>query len=69
MVVPAGTFETLIVDIEPLDGEEGGMKLHVTRQAPHRVVKAAGKLPAQMGGGKVTTELKSMTGPEKVGAR
>jgi hypothetical protein len=70
VTVPAGTFETFVVDIEPIDGEnDGAMKLHVTRQAPHQVVKAEGKLPLRMGGGSVTTELKAMSPAEKVGSR
>jgi hypothetical protein len=68
--VPAGTFEALVVETEPLDGEEGGRTtLHVTREAPHRVVKSSAKLPAQMGGGTMTSELKSVASAEKVGAK
>jgi hypothetical protein len=68
MVVPAGSFETFVVNVEPLDGDEGGtMKLNVTRQAPHRVVKAETKLPLQMGGGKISTELKTLTEGVTVG--
>lgn len=68
--VPAGTFETLVVEVEPLDGDETGKTtFHVTRAAPHRVVKSAAKLPAQMGGGTMTSELKSVASLEKVGAK
>ncbi len=68
--VPAGTFETLVVEIEPLDGDETGKTTyHLTREAPHRVVKSASKLPAQMGGGLMTSELKSLASLEKVGSK
>ena len=55
--VPAGAFETWRVAIEPLDGEGGDQTLWVTREAPRLVVRSEGKLPPQMGGGAVTTEL------------
>ena len=68
--VPAGTFDALVVETEPLDGEEGGRTtLHVTREAPHRVVKSSARLPAQMGGGTMSSELKSVASAEKVGAK
>lgn len=70
LTVAAGTFETLIVEIEPVDGEaDGQMTLHVTRDLPHRVVKSSAKMPAQMGGGTMSLELKSVATAEKVGAR
>jgi len=54
----AGTFDTYVVSLEPLDGEEGGTAtLHVMQDAPHFVVKASVKLPAMMGGGQSKVEL------------
>lgn len=55
--VPAGSFEAYRVAIDPLDGEGGERVLWVTREAPRVVVKAEGKLPPQMGGGTVASEL------------
>jgi dipeptidyl aminopeptidase/acylaminoacyl peptidase len=54
----AGTFETWIVALSPLDGDESGTAtLNVTRDAPHLVVRGTTKLPAMMGGGTQETEL------------
>ena len=55
--VPAGSFETWKLALEPLDGEGGAQTLWVTRDEPRLVVKTEGKLPPQMGGGPVGTEL------------
>jgi hypothetical protein len=55
--VPAGAFETWRVAIQPLDDEGGEQSLWVTREEPRLVVRSEGKLPPQMGGGAVTTEL------------
>ncbi|HSL83069.1 MAG TPA: hypothetical protein VLF66_09845, partial [Thermoanaerobaculia bacterium] len=64
--VPAGSFETYRVAIEPLDGEGGGQTLWVTKDGPRRVVKGEGKLPPTMGGGTIVTELTG-TGAEAAG--
>ena len=54
----AGTFETWIVTLSPLDGDESGTAtLNVTRDAPHLVVRGTLKLPAMMGSGTQQTEL------------
>ncbi len=59
---PAGTFETLVVQIDPLDGDEGGTTtLHVTTAAPHYAVQGVSKLPAAMGGGTMKVTLTSMS--------
>jgi dipeptidyl aminopeptidase/acylaminoacyl peptidase len=55
--VPAGSFETFRVAIDPLDGEGGEQVLWVSREAPRVVVRSEGKLPPQMGGGTVVSEL------------
>lgn len=48
----AGTFETLRVDLTPLDDDPaGGGTLHLMKGAPHYLVTSETKLPAQMGGG------------------
>ncbi|MDH3455537.1 MAG: DUF3108 domain-containing protein [Gemmatimonadota bacterium] len=54
----AGTFETWVVTLTPLDGDESGSAtLNVTRDAPHLVVRGTTKLPAMMGGGMQETTL------------
>lgn len=50
------SFETFKVEIKPTEGEEGGSTLWITKDT-HRAVKMENKLPAQMGGGIVTSEL------------
>jgi dipeptidyl aminopeptidase/acylaminoacyl peptidase len=48
----AGTFETFVVQVTPQDGDPGGTAtFHVTKDAPHLVVKSEAKLPLMMGGG------------------
>ena len=55
--VPAGTYETWRVEVEPLDGEGGPMTVWVSQDPPRTLVKAASELPAAMGGGTVETVL------------
>jgi dipeptidyl aminopeptidase/acylaminoacyl peptidase len=58
VTTPAGTFETFVVTLSPLDGDEGGTAmLHVTRDAPHVIVRGTVKLPAMMGSGTQEVEL------------
>jgi dienelactone hydrolase len=58
----AGAFETWVVTLAPLDGDESGAAtLHVTRDAPHVVVRGTVKLPAMMGGGTQDLELTGRT--------
>jgi dipeptidyl aminopeptidase/acylaminoacyl peptidase len=57
VTVPAGTFETFVVEMSPLGDASGGGVLRVLQQAPHHVVKGEDVLPASMGGGKMRTEL------------
>jgi dipeptidyl aminopeptidase/acylaminoacyl peptidase len=61
VTVPAGTFDTFRVVVEPIDGEGGGAAYSVTRQEPRIVVRTETKLPAMMGGGTAVTELTSRT--------
>lgn len=54
----AGTFDTFVVQLLPLDGEESGTStLHVMKDAPHHVVRREFRLPASMGGGNGQKEL------------
>ena len=68
--VKAGSFDTWVVEVVPLDGDDSGTAtFHVTRAAPHQLVTASGKLPAMMGGGTLKTELTSVASGESVGSR
>jgi dipeptidyl aminopeptidase/acylaminoacyl peptidase len=61
LAVAAGSFPVYVVAITPLDGETGGTAtLHVMKSAPHHVVKSTTKMPAMMGGGDMTSELKAI---------
>jgi len=56
--VDAGSFETMTVELTSLDGNDAGTgTYHMMADAPHHVVKAETKLPAQLGGGMATKEL------------
>jgi dipeptidyl aminopeptidase/acylaminoacyl peptidase len=69
VTVKAGQFETLVVQIEPLDGDEAGKgTVHVRKDAPHQVIKSEYKMGASMGGGVINSELTSMAGA-MVGSR
>jgi hypothetical protein len=46
--------------VEPIDGEGGGQTLWLKREPPRVLVKAETKLPPQMGGAMVTSELQSL---------
>ncbi len=55
--VPAGSFETLRVELEPRDGTDGGKTLWVSRETPRLLVQAENRLPADLGGTVTTTVL------------
>ncbi|QKK01350.1 MAG: alpha/beta fold hydrolase [Pseudomonadota bacterium] len=55
--VPAGEYDAWKVDLEAIDGEGGDLTLWVSAEPPRMVLRAAGHLPAQMGGGEYRTEL------------
>jgi dipeptidyl aminopeptidase/acylaminoacyl peptidase len=57
ITVPAGTFDTFEVALEPLDGEGGGGTLWLATEEPWFVVKALLNLPPAMGGGTATMRL------------
>ena len=58
LTVPAGTFNTLRVEVAPLDGNPTGtMTLWIDAAAPHVTVKSEARLPDVMGGGTITTVL------------
>ena len=67
--VDAGSFETLTVELTSLDGNDAGTGTHhVMADAPHHVVKAETKLPAQLGGGTATKVLTAV-GPVSTRSR
>ena len=58
--VPAGSFETFVVETARADGEAGGGTIYLSAGAPHIPVKVLTRLPAQMGGGTATMVLESV---------
>jgi dipeptidyl aminopeptidase/acylaminoacyl peptidase len=58
--VPAGSFETVELVVEPLDGEGGGGTRWVTADAPSVVVRSEETLPPRMGGGTAVAELTAL---------
>jgi dipeptidyl aminopeptidase/acylaminoacyl peptidase len=56
VTVPAGTFETYVVETRPADGSPGAT-MWVRVDEPRVVVRSHTRLPAQMGGGTATSEL------------
>jgi len=54
---PAGTFDAIVAEIHPLDGEPGKMTYWISTGAPVRVVKTESHMPPEMGGGLITAEL------------
>jgi hypothetical protein len=57
VTVPAGRFDTFVLEMRPLGDASGGGVMRVLQQAPHHVVTGDYVLPASMGGGKMRTEL------------
>lgn len=57
--IPAGKFDSYKIRIKSLDGDGSEQTLFITKKQPHLLVKSIVNLPAMMGGGTVTTELKS----------
>jgi dipeptidyl aminopeptidase/acylaminoacyl peptidase len=56
----AGTYDALVVELKPLDGDEAGTStFRVMKEAPHYVVLSEFRLPATMGGGTGNKELTS----------
>jgi dienelactone hydrolase len=58
--VPAGTYEVVELEVKPLDDQGGGKTAWVTAEGPAFVVRAEETLPARMGGGTATSELKAV---------
>lgn len=56
LTVGAKAFDTYKIEIKPVEGGEGESTLWITKDT-RTIVKMENKLPAQMGGGVVTSEL------------
>lgn len=56
VTVPAGTFQTYVVEIRPADGS-AARRAYVSVEEPRVIVRQVTPLPAQMGGGMATAEL------------
>jgi hypothetical protein len=57
ITVPAGTFETFKITLEPLDGASGGGTFFIAEKEPRCVVQATFPIPEQFGGGTLTERL------------
>jgi dipeptidyl aminopeptidase/acylaminoacyl peptidase len=56
VTTPAGTYDTHVVEIKPVEGGNEGMKIWITKET-RMIVKSETILPAAMGGGTVISEL------------
>jgi hypothetical protein len=59
VTVPAGTYETYVVESRRADGEAGHTVSYVPVDGPRVMVRTVSHLPPAMGGGTATMELKS----------
>ncbi len=57
--VAAGSFDTWVVNIEPLGDADGGGTTWLMKERPHHVIKSNQVLPATMGGGTMQIQLTS----------
>jgi dipeptidyl aminopeptidase/acylaminoacyl peptidase len=55
--VAAGSFEAWPLNLTAMDGHGGDMQLWLTVESPRRIVRMAGQLPPEAGGGSYMTEL------------
>jgi hypothetical protein len=63
--VPAGSFDTYVVELSALDGGDAGTgTYYVMQAAPHHVVRSETNLGAQMGGATATTQLTVLNGAQ-----
>jgi len=52
-----GEFQAWPVKLSPLDGDGGAQTIWISDDAPRMLLKASGRLPAEMGGAEFLTEL------------
>jgi dipeptidyl aminopeptidase/acylaminoacyl peptidase len=60
VTVPAGSYEAFKLELKPLDDDPGGGTIFVSEKDPRCVVRSTYQLPAQYGGGTITSELTGM---------
>ncbi|MCU0639020.1 MAG: DUF3108 domain-containing protein, partial [Candidatus Krumholzibacteria bacterium] len=60
VTVPAGTFEAYKIELRDMSGEPGGGTIYIGTGAVRQVVRSVMQLPAMMGGGTITTDLKAV---------
>ena len=60
VTVPAGTFEAYKIEMRDMSGEPGGGTIYIGTGAVRQVVRSVMQLPAMMGGGTITTDLKAV---------
>jgi dipeptidyl aminopeptidase/acylaminoacyl peptidase len=60
VTVPAGTFEAFKLELRNMDASPGGGTIYINAGEKRHVVRSVLQLPAMMGGGTLTTELKSV---------
>jgi len=63
--VEAGTYDSWVTTLNPLDGEGGAATMWISKERP-KVVRAELVLPPAMGGGTAISYLKSCTEPEAI---
>jgi len=56
VTTPAGTYETHVVEVRPVEGGNEGVKLWIAKEG-RMIVKSETTIPAAMGGGRVVSEL------------
>jgi dienelactone hydrolase len=56
MTTPAGTYDTYVVEVAPVDGDKEGVKLWIAKEG-RMIVKSETQIPPAMGGGSVVSEL------------
>ena len=57
VTVPAGTFETIAVEMIPVDESFGGGMYYISLKDPRVLVRGVFQMPKEAGGGTVTSEL------------
>ena len=61
VTTPAGTYDTYVVEVAPVDGDKEGVKLWIAKEG-RTIVKSETQIPPAMGGGSVVSELTKYEG-------
>ncbi len=56
VTTPAGTYDAYVVEVQPVEGDNEGVKLWIAKEG-RTIVKSETKIPPAMGGGSVVSEL------------